>query len=334
MSNIHCLIDFNNFAKRANHKDEGLCNSKGNRTGTVFYMLRMLKAIVEEYKPLSVTLFSDTGLNKDRLEFFPEYKKARREKKQLLTEEEKEEESSFRDQKKRFLEYAKNLGVKHIRCEEPTEADDLIAFISHTCKRLKPFTYKGNRQHKLLVISNDSDFHHLVNEVTDVVHMRRKKDDRILNIKNTNPSLNLFEKAIAGDTSDGISGIKGVGEKSIQKALQEVSYDFTNLDNLEGRTKFYEGCSLHENKKVRLIGEHRDIVERNIKIISLRYGEGFVSFLSDEIKERVIRTFLTDVDINLDNILKLCYNDEFTSMYIDIHTYFGFTSYLKGFNEK
>ena len=317
--NRHLILDLNNLAHRASAKDPGLTNTAGVRTGTVFGMLRMIKTLCHDFKPVSITVCEDSGYNQERLKFFPEYKFSRRQKKVDRTKEEEDSYIDFVRQRNRFLEYAQNAGIRILKYDY-TEADDIIGYIAHLANITKPFTYEGNMKHKLLIVSTDNDFMHLVSPCVDYYSPVR---NQVYTYEHVNPTLELFKKSINGDPGDGIAGVPGVGEKTIQEAFETIK--FTG-----DRDEFYRSCSVHSNNRVKKIAEGRELVERNTKIISLLYTSGFVRNLPSETKLGIKNSFFNTVSqSNYDSLLKLSYEDDFKSIFTNIKSFFWWVEHLK-----
>jgi DNA polymerase-1 len=103
------------------------------------------------------------------------------------------------------------LGIRFI--EEPGyEADDMIA------------SYAIRADGRIIIVSSDSDFFPLINDNIVVLHYRGKKsiifDPEMVEARfGLHPSSFLEFKALTGDKSDNIRGIKGVGPKTALKIL-------------------------------------------------------------------------------------------------------------------
>jgi DNA polymerase-1 len=317
--NTHLVLDFNNLAHRASAKDPGLVNADGRPTGTVYGMLKMIKSLCHEFRPLSISLCLDSGLNPERLKFFPEYKLARRQAKLEKTPEEQESYKDFLVQKQRFIEYASCSNFK-ILSGESTEADDIIGYIANLVRFTKPFNYEGNRRHKIVIVSTDNDFIHTV---SPSVEFYSPVKNQLYTIDNVDPGLELFRKSISGDAGDGVTGVPGVGEATILEAFKTIP--FTG-----NREEFYNSCEAHSNNRVKKIGLNRGIVERNTFIISLAYESGFVRHLSPEVKATIKDVFLSDQNsLDYDKLLRLSHEDDFKSIYTNIKSFFWWAKEIK-----
>jgi len=113
-----------------------------------------------------------------------------------------------------------------IYTKEGFEADDVIGTISKKACELG---------HKVLILTGDQDAFQLVDECGCVKVILPSKGElieynweKIYEKLGVYPNQVIDYKALRGDTSDCIPGIKGIGEKTAQKLLAE----FENLENL------------------------------------------------------------------------------------------------------
>ncbi len=320
----HCVIDYNNHCFRSQIARGGeLATSKGLGTTVPFYGLSMLKTLAEKFKPVSIMFADDRGLSKERVKFYPGYKQERRDAKNNKTPEEQEIYEDFKRQKEEFRKYLIPLQIKYLFFEG-VEADDIIAYMAHLVNYIPPFTYKGNLKHKLLIVSSDADFIHLVNENVEVYNPIKNKYYSNREIKNS--FLELFRKSVLGDKGDSIVGITGVGEGSIEKAFE--GWKDIKEEEID---KFFESCKNHSNNRVKKIADNIEIVKRNMQVISLRYKEGFVRDLSSGVKQGIKNTLLLKQERNVDydTLLKLSYENEFRSIYKSTHLWFHWVENLK-----
>ena len=114
---------------------------------------------------------------------------------------------------KELLEY---LGVRRIECEG-FEADDIIGTLSHAAE------LSGNES---VILTGDRDSFQLVTDKVTVRLAGTKETkvytpERIKTEYGVSPRQMIEVKALMGDTSDNISGIKGIGEKTALALIQE-----------------------------------------------------------------------------------------------------------------
>ena len=219
------LVDGNNLMFRAfyavNTSSGFLRSKKGMPTNALFGFTNMIKKIIREENPTYMVVAFDKGKNFRKQEF-DFYKAGRKETPSELTEQ---------------FPYARKIleamGIKYLD-HEPYEADDIIGTISEMCE--------SNDELECLIISSDVDLMQLIAPSTSMKLLKQKS--HILYNEKTfqeeyklNP-INIIDlKAIMGDSSDNIPGVKGIGEKGALKLLQEFKtldgvYDA--IDNIKG----------------------------------------------------------------------------------------------------
>jgi len=143
---------------------------------------------------------------------------------------------------------------------DQVEADDVISFIAQAPH------YKGWQK---IIISSDKDFFQLCDDETVLYRPIQKKfmnKPRLLEEFGIHPTNFALARAIAGDTSDNLKGVKGVGLGTISKRLpffaEEKSATISDLINF---------CE-NDNTGLRAfssICESQEIIEDNYKIMQL-----------------------------------------------------------------
>jgi len=143
---------------------------------------------------------------------------------------------------------------------ERTEADDIIAFITKSPK------YFGWQK---VIISSDKDFIQLLDEETVLYRPIAKKamnKKSVIEEFGISPQNFAIARAMAGDKSDNLEGIRGAGLKTISKrlpTLREEKEHYLNdiyemCDNAESKVKFYSN-----------VVENWNTVELNYKVMNL-----------------------------------------------------------------
>ena len=123
------------------------------------------------------------------------------------------------------------MGIKIVECEG-YEADDILGTLS------KAASDSGNR---CFILTGDRDSFQLVSELTTVRLATTKETkiytpERIMEEYGVSPKQMIEVKALMGDTSDNISGVKGIGEKTALSLIKEtgsVENLYKNLDGLK-----------------------------------------------------------------------------------------------------
>lgn len=140
------------------------------------------------------------------------------------------------------------------------EADDLISFVVQNSK------YKGWQK---IIVSSDKDFFQLCDDETVVFRPIQKKfvnKPRILEEFGIHPTNFAMARAIAGDSSDNLKGVRGVGLKTIANKLEFFSKEESvTFDDL------YEHCKNDNTglKAFSSILENADVIQENYKIMQL-----------------------------------------------------------------
>jgi 5'-3' exonuclease len=163
-------------------------------------------------------------------------------------------------QQTRIMEYLNQMPIVQAMIPE-IEADDIISYVASL-----PY-YEGWQK---IVVSNDRDFMQICDDET--VLLRPTKNEflninRIVEQTGVHPTNMALARAIIGDASDNLPGVRGVGFKTLSKKLDFLAEDKTyTIDDIvefcgnvdKTRLKFYE--SVMENK---------ELIEHNYKMMQL-----------------------------------------------------------------
>ncbi|MDE6501156.1 MAG: DNA polymerase I [Ruminococcus sp.] len=141
------------------------------------------------------------------------------------------------------------MGIKTVECAG-YEADDILGTLARSC------TETGNQCY---ILTGDRDSLQLVNDNVTVFLTTNKETiqytpERFTAEYGFQP-VNLIDfKALMGDSSDNISGVAGIGEKTASSLIKK----YTNIDNLFQK---YEDSSLSKNVKTKLQKGMNDAVK-------------------------------------------------------------------------
>ena len=162
-------------------------------------------------------------------------------------------------QQLRLMEMLNNMPLIQI-VSDGIEADDVISMVVQNHK------YEGWQK---IIVSSDKDFFQLCDNETVLYRPIQKtfmNKPRILQEFGIHPTNFALARAIAGDKSDNLDGVRGVGLKTIAKKMQffaeEESVTFDDLF----------GFCANDNtglKAFTSILEHRGTIEDNYKIMQL-----------------------------------------------------------------
>ena len=222
------LVDGNNLLFRSYfataYSGNMMKNSKGFPTNGLYGLVNMLNKIIREEKPEYMLVAFDKGKT-FRHEKYLDYKGGRNE--------------TPDDLKKQFSVAKKLVPLMGIKCFEIDnyEADDIIGTYSKMALIDPEF--------ETTIVSSDKDLLQLINEETEVKLLKQKdyirmNEETFIDTYGIKPIRMIDLKGLMGDASDNIPGVKGIGEKTALKLLQE--YDslenvYDNIDNIKGATK-------------------------------------------------------------------------------------------------
>ena len=218
------LVDGNNLLYRSYfataYSGNLMKNSKGFPTNALFGFINMINKIIAEEKPEYMMVAFDKGKT-FRHDKYETYKGTRA-----------ETPDDLKIQFKLSRELCKTLGIKALEIDN-YEADDIIGTFAKKC---------NEENLDGLIISSDKDLLQLITPNVKVKLL--KTHDYIMmdetEFKNTyglDPIKMIDLKALMGDASDNIPGVKGIGEKTAIKLLQEygsLEGVYQNIDNIKG----------------------------------------------------------------------------------------------------
>ena len=201
-----------------------MTNKEGFPTNALYGFVNMMNKIINEENPEYIAVAFDIGKT-FRHEKYDYYKGKR--------------DETPEDLKKQFPVAKKILTAMGIKYFELAgyEADDIIGTFSKKITELPEYTG--------LIVSSDKD---LLQLITDDVEVKLLKPQNYLRMNKTTffdtyglePPKMVDLKSLMGDASDNIPGVKGIGEKTALKLLQEYgSLDniYQNIDNIKGAVK-------------------------------------------------------------------------------------------------
>ena len=219
------LVDGNNLMFRSYfataYSGNLMKNSKGEATNALYGFVNMINKIISEENPQYMVVAFDIGKN-FRHEKYENYKAGRSETpKDLLA------------QMPKARELLDAMGIKHIEIEN-YEADDIIGTISKMVLDDPIFN--------ATIISSDKDLLQLINNEVDVKLLKTKgfiryNEETFFLDYGIKPIRMIDLKALMGDASDNVPGVKGIGEKTALKLLQEyesLENVYNNIDNIKG----------------------------------------------------------------------------------------------------
>lgn len=283
------LIDGNNLMFRSYYATaytgNMMKNSKGIPTNALFGFVSMLNKIISEENPSYMAVAFDIGKN-FRKEEYDFYKEGR-----IETPEE------LKLQMPLARQILDKMGIKYFELA-PYEADDIVGTITKLTEADDNFAS--------LIISSDKDLLQLISKETEVKLLRQSgftkyNEEKFIEDYGIKPIRMIDLKALMGDSSDNIPGVKGIGEKTALKLLQE--YDslenlYENIDEITGKVKeklINDKQMAFISKKIATI--YKD-VPLNITLEDLKYEKNITQELIDLYKDLEFFSFLKSLETN------------------------------------
>lgn len=222
------LVDGNNLLFRSyyatSYSGVIMKNSKGFPTNGLYGFINMINKIIEEEKPNYILVAFDKGKT-FRHEKYSEYKAGRREMPEEL-----------KLQFPKAKEVLDAMGIKHFEIDN-YEADDIIGTLAKTVDMEDKFI--------ATIISSDKDLLQLISKEVEVKLLKTKgfirfDEKTFKDTYGTTPIHMIDLKALMGDASDHIQGVKGIGEKTAINLLtkyQSLDNVYEHLNEIGGKTK-------------------------------------------------------------------------------------------------
>ena len=316
------LVDGNNLLFRSYYATAYTGNIMRNKDGFptngLYGFVNMINKIISEEKPEYMMVAFDIGKT-FRHEKYERYKDGRKETPEDL-------KLQFPVAKKILTA----MGIKYLECAG-YEADDIIGTVSLWCEK--------DPEYEALIVSSDKDLLQLISDETVVKLLKSK--DYIMMDKNTFKEtygfdpINMIDlKALMGDASDNIPGVKGIGEKGAIKLISEyntIDNLYDNIGNIKGamQTKLIEGKEdayysrdlVTIYREVPLDVNFNDLIykkENTNELIDIYNNLGFYSLLrkmdntEKEVKEKFVKEEFKVIS-NIDDVVI----DEDTAIYLD-----------------
>ena len=218
----HALAYRMYFALTAGASSQRWQNSKGEPTAGIYGFARELVRVLEQEKPEYLAVAFDVGKT-FRDDIFPEYKGTR-----------EKMPDDLRPQIERIRQMVDAFNIPRLEMEG-FEADDVLGSVAKIA---------AEQGLGVKIITGDRDLLQLVNERTAVYLAGDDQtyitDADVIKKLGVRADQVVDYKAIVGDTSDNIPGVKGVGEKTAIALLEKfgtLDAIYANLDQVENRWK-------------------------------------------------------------------------------------------------
>jgi DNA polymerase-1 len=276
----------------------------GQPIGGVVGFLKILQKLCKEVKPdLVVICWDGAGGSRKRKAMNPNYKEGRapiRLNRDVRVLSENDELQNKIWQQTRTIEYLNELPVVQLMYPE-IEADDLVSFVCSLP------SFKDSQK---VIVSADKDYIQILDK--NVVLMRPIQDE-ILNVKRVideysiHPTNFALARAIAGDKSDNLDGVGGVGLNTVAKRFPFLveNKSFTIDDVLDYSREHGGKIKAYQN-----VLENAQLIRDNYRIMQLYSPQ--ISIQTKVEIENMFDTF--EPQMNLFNFKKMMVQDGFGAL--------------------
>lgn len=228
MSKKILLIDGNSMANRAFYATMGrmMKTPTGISTNAVYGFFQIMFKTIEEEKPDKIIVAFDISSSEKRTKIFNEYKAGRHKTPEDLT-----------IQFPIIKELLKTMNIPIVQ-KDGIEADDILGAIAKK---------EGKKGNKIIILTGDRDYFQLVDINVNIRYPKTimGKTEYIIydNYKineeyGLTPEKLIEVKALMGDASDNIPGVKGIGEKTALKLIIQfgsLEKIYKYIENSDGK---------------------------------------------------------------------------------------------------
>ena len=275
------LVDGSSYIYRAYYAIRHLSNSKGEATNAIYGFTTMLMTLLREEQPDHIAVVFDSKGPTFRKDIYPDYKANR----SAMPEDLVPQIPLIKEVVTAFRMPALEL--------PGFEADDIIATLA------RRFAAQGL---EVTVVTGDKDLMQIVNDrirLLDTMKGKVSGRDEVIERFGVPPEQVLEILGLAGDSSDNIPGVPGIGEKTACALIQE----FGSIDNLLANIDAVKGKKRQENLREfseqarlsRRLATLVDDLQIDIDLDSLLLEEPDADSLYELFKKLEFNKLLTDV---------------------------------------
>lgn len=216
------IIDGNSILNRAYYGIRPLSSKSGIPTNAIYGFMNIMLKYIDEYKPKYLCVAFDLKEPTFRHKMYSEYKAQRK---------------GMPDDLAAQLPHLKEIlsAMNILMLSLPGyEADDIIGTVSRICEEEKI---------KCSIVTGDKDDLQLASSFTDVLLTTTRMgqtstetfdDKKVLEKYAVTPEEFISVKALMGDSSDNIPGVRGIGEKTafeLIKSFHSIENIYENIDS-------------------------------------------------------------------------------------------------------
>ncbi|MBA3612197.1 MAG: DNA polymerase I [Nitrospirales bacterium] len=238
------LVDASGFIFRAFHAIKILNSPNGTPVNAVYGFITMLMKLLDDMQPDHIAIIFDSARKTFRNDLDPNYKANRSDPPDELVPQ--------------FALVREATRAFNFDCIELNgfEADDLIA--TYTKEALAAGA-------EVTIVSSDKDLMQLVSDqvnMFDSIKNRRIGPAQVLEKFGVPPEKVVDVQSLAGDSTDNVPGVPGIGIKTAAQLIQE----YGDLDTLLARAS-----EIKQNKRRESLIEHADKARLSRELVQLRF---------------------------------------------------------------
>ena len=246
-NNTLYLIDGSSYIYRAYFAIRHLSSPSGHPTNAIYGFIQMLLKLLKDHKPRHVAVVFDAGRTTFRTEMYPDYKANRAAM-----------PDDLRMQMEPIREVVRAFNIPALELQG-YEADDIIGALAGR------FAAQNG---KVVVVTGDKDLMQIVTDRVTLLDTMKGKESGIADVIErfgVGPELVIDILGLAGDSSDNIPGVPGIGEKTATRLILE----FGSLDRLlehADEVKGKNGERLREFREQALLSRRLATIECNVPL--------------------------------------------------------------------
>lgn len=260
-------------------------STHGYQMGGCIGFLKIMRKLVEEKAPRAVYIAWEGGGSQRRRKIYPDYKMNRKPEKlnRFYGEDLPETVDNEKHQLMTLVNMLKCVPVCQVYASD-CEGDDIIAYLCSSKFRGVP----------KIIASSDKDMFQLLDESTMIYSLHKKTfitKEKVLEDFRVTPENFALAKALCGDPSDNIPGIKGFGFKTVAKLYPFLG---TATSALLQDVIDYASSHVDESKLHQRVVELQEDLRRNWKLVYL--DGSMLSANQIQLIDSVIDTFHPKAD--------------------------------------
>ena len=243
------LIDGHSYAYRAFHAIRQLTDSSGLALNAVYGFIRMLLKLIKDENPDYIAVAFDTPGKTFRHEMYDQYKANRA-----------EQPEEMRHQIPLIKEVVDAFNISIFELEG-FEADDVLATLA---------TRAESEGVEAVIVTSDKDMFQLISDNIKVLNPH--KENLLLDAEGVTTRFGVGPEkmcdlmAMAGDSTDNIPGVPGIGPKTAASLLSEfgtLEAVFEHVDEIKSEKRRE---SLNQNKELAFLSRDLFTVRRDVPI--------------------------------------------------------------------